>query len=153
MAIPGVSRLFVDTNVLVYATDANSPWQAVAESALEEWRAQGTALLLSVQVLREYLAVTTRTAPGQTVQPDYGAIAANLLSFRSGFDVLEDNGKVSEKLEELVRQFSVRGRQVHDANIVATMVVQGLRELLTQNVGDFARFSPLITIHPLSPNT
>ncbi len=53
MATPGVDRLFVDTNILVYATDADSPWQPVAENELEEWRRQGTELHISVQVLRE----------------------------------------------------------------------------------------------------
>jgi len=38
MAIPGVSHLFVDTNILVFATDAASPFQSAAETALEEWR-------------------------------------------------------------------------------------------------------------------
>ena len=47
MAIPGVSHLFVDTNVLVFATDAASPFQSAAETALEEWRKQGTELTLA----------------------------------------------------------------------------------------------------------
>src|SRR5438105_13912809 len=149
MAIPGVSHLFVDTNILVFATDAASPFQSAAETALEEWRKQGTELYVSVQVLREYLAVTTRPAPGQTAPPDYTAILGNIACFRSAFHVLEGTRLVSEKLGELVQRFSVKGRQVHDANIVATMVTHGLQDLLTHNVADFARFSPLIAVHPL----
>jgi hypothetical protein len=34
--------------------------------------------------------------------------------------------------------------QVHDANIVATTLDYGLRRLLTFNVANFRRFSPLI---------
>lgn len=112
MAIPGVSHLFVDTNILVFATDAASPFQSAAETALEEWRKQGTELYVSVQVLREYLAVTTRPAPGQTTPPDYAAILGNIASFRSAFHVLEGTRLVSEKLGELVQRFSVKGRQV-----------------------------------------
>ena len=41
------------------------------------------------------------------------------------------------------------GRQVHDANIVATMLDCGVRRLLTFNVTDFRRFTPLINIDPL----
>lgn len=59
MATTGVDRLFVDTNILVYATNEDSPWQASAEQTLETWRGGGTQLCVSVQVLREYLAVTT----------------------------------------------------------------------------------------------
>ncbi|MEH2170887.1 MAG: hypothetical protein V7K41_30400 [Nostoc sp.] len=41
------------------------------------------------------------------------------------------------------------GKQVHDANIVATMLVYGIPQLLTHNTSDFARFSGLITVLPL----
>jgi predicted nucleic acid-binding protein len=41
--------------------------------------------------------------------------------------------------------------EVHDANIVATMQVYGVRHLLTHNTADFARFSHLITVVPLEP--
>ena len=41
------------------------------------------------------------------------------------------------------------GKQVHDANIVATMLVYGIPQLFTHNTSDFARFSGLITVLPL----
>jgi predicted nucleic acid-binding protein len=149
MVTPGVNHLFVDTNILVFATDAASPFQSSAETELEQWRKQGTDLYISVQVLREYLAVTTRPALGQVAPPDYPAILGNMTSFRSEFHVLEDTRLVSEKLGELVQRFAVKGRQVHDANIAATMLIHGLQYLLTHNGGDFTRFSPLIIVHPL----
>jgi len=149
MVTPGVSRLFVDTNILVFATDAGSPLASAAETELEQWRKQGTELYISVQVLREYLAVTTRPALGQTALPDYPAILANVAAFRSGFQVLEDTRSVSEKLGDLVERFAIKGRQVHDASIAATMLIHGLQDLLTHNGNDFARFSPQIIIHPL----
>jgi predicted nucleic acid-binding protein len=149
MVTAGVSHLFVDTNILVFATDAGSPFQSAAETELNEWRKQGTDLYVSIQVLREYLAVTSRPAPLQTALPDYPAILGNIASFRSAFHVLEDTIIVSDKLGELVQRFAVKGRQVHDANIAATMLTHGLQNLLTHNVDDFARFSPLITVHPL----
>ena len=104
----------------------------------------------SVQVLREYLAVTTRPDPGQTTSPDYQAILQNTASFRAAFHVLEGSETASEELEKLVQKFSVQGRQVHDANIVATMRMHGVGDLFTHNVSDFTRFAPLITVHPLA---
>jgi predicted nucleic acid-binding protein len=149
MATPGVSRLFLDTNVLVHATSADSPWQAAAEGGLEAWRQRGTALYVSVQVLREYLAVTTRPAPGQTTLPDYTAIRENPDSFRKVCHVLEETTSVADELENLVARFAVKGRQVHDANLVAIMRVHGLQDLFTHNVSDFTRFAALVTVHPL----
>ncbi|MBO1348300.1 MAG: hypothetical protein EBE86_013325 [Hormoscilla sp. GUM202] len=43
-----------------------------------------------------------------------------------------------------MEQITIGGAQVHDANIVATMLVYGIGELLTNNVDDFNRFSELI---------
>jgi predicted nucleic acid-binding protein len=40
----------------------------------------------------------------------------------------------------------VGGRQVHDANIVATMLAHGETRLLTFNEADFRRFSSVIEI-------
>jgi predicted nucleic acid-binding protein len=104
-----------------------------------------------VQVLREYLAVVTRPTPGQTTPPDWTAILANLAAFRASFLVLEDTSVASEELARLVQQFAVRGRQVHDANLVAVMRLSGVRDLLTHNPADFTRFTPLIQVHSLIP--
>lgn len=38
------------------------------------------------------------------------------------------------------------GKQVHDANIVATMLAHGERRLLTFNIRDFRRFSAHIEL-------
>jgi len=46
----------------------------------------------------------------------------------------------------LSRSFKFGGRQVHDANIVATMLTHGETELLTFNEVDFRRFGGLIQI-------
>ena len=40
----------------------------------------------------------------------------------------------------LCRDVVVAGKQVHDANIVATMMAHGERQLLTFNGSDFRRF-------------
>ncbi len=61
----------------------------------------------------------------------------------------EDSAEVAKQLHALLSVGDTRGKQVHDANIVATMVVHGVRVLLTMNVRDFARWASLIEIRPL----
>jgi len=41
------------------------------------------------------------------------------------------------------------GRQVHDANVVATMLEHGIRRLLTFNAADFRRFARIIDIESI----
>jgi len=61
MAMTGVSRLFVDTNIIVYASDGLSVFNQIANDILTQARQQKTELIISSQILREYLSATTRS--------------------------------------------------------------------------------------------
>jgi predicted nucleic acid-binding protein len=62
---------------------------------------------------------------------------------------LYTNPDVISVLEQLIQNYPVAGKQIHDANIVATMKVYGIKYLLTNNISDFARFDQLINLIPL----
>ena len=62
------------------------------------------------------------------------------------FEILEDGPVVTESLVALCREIPVGGRQIHDANIVATMLTHGERRLLTFNTADFRRYGDLIEL-------
>ena len=152
MTMTDASDLFTDTNILVYATDAASPWHQPATAALQAARRDGTRLILSPQILREYLATATRsnvTGSG----PSITQILENVRRFRELFTLVEENDAVVARLASLVGQLPVAGKQVHDANIVATMQAHGISRLLTHNVAHFTRFSGLITVIPLDPSS
>ncbi len=59
-----MSGVFIDTNVLVYAEQRPSRFHVPARTCLARLEGQGSTLWISRQVLREYLAVMTRPAPG-----------------------------------------------------------------------------------------
>ena len=60
------------------------------------------------------------------------------------FEVLEDGPRVAEMLLALCRAVPVGGRQVHDADIVATMLAHGERRLTTFNTVDFRPYGDRI---------
>lgn len=135
---------FVDTNILVYSTAAGSPFQARARAALAS-RVAGEELCLSRQILREYLAVMTRPqAWGKALS--LSEATADTVLFMRRFTVIEDGPLVWTRLLDLSSRYAFGGRQVHDANIVATMLACGERRLLTFNDADFRRFVPLIDL-------
>ncbi|MBI3987768.1 MAG: PIN domain-containing protein [Lentisphaerae bacterium] len=145
MATPDVRKLFVDTNVLVYANVAEAPHHEAALHHMNTAHAAGTELWLSVQVLREYLAVLSRPQTfGRRTNPH--ELVGMVRSFLALFHLAQETTPTLEKLLSLVEQYDVRGKQVHDANIVATMLTGNITHLLTCNTKDFERFSPLITI-------
>jgi len=60
MATMVVSRRFVDTNILVFATDPASPLNRPALDTLQQAMLAGVDLVISPQILREYLSAATR---------------------------------------------------------------------------------------------
>jgi predicted nucleic acid-binding protein len=65
------------------------------------------------------------------------------------FELVEDDGSTTAKLLELMLRIPTAGKQVHDANIGATMLAHGIPRLLTFNVTGFRRFEAFIAIEPL----
>ena len=62
------------------------------------------------------------------------------------FEILDDGPQVTAHLVVLCREVPVAGKQVHDANIVATMLAHGERRLATLNAKDFRRYGDRIEI-------
>jgi predicted nucleic acid-binding protein len=150
MVTTAVDRIRVDTNVLVYACLRNSPWHVHAIQALHTELQAGAEIWVSRQVLREYLAVLTR--PGTTTLASPAATAmADVSAFQKMFFVADDTADVTTRLLALVQSVPMGGKQVHDANLVATMQVYGIPRLLTHNVADFTRFSAWITVVSIAP--
>ena len=149
MTTGGGDPVFIDTNVLVYAGVASAPRHHDALRMLRELHTAGTEVWVSRQVLREYLAVLSRPQTFTSALP-IGTLVAAIRDFEISFQVAEDSPTVTNRLLSLLQQVPVAGKQVHDANIVATMQIYGIRRLLTANVADFARFGHLITVVPLT---
>src|SRR5205807_1803034 len=110
----------------------------------------GAELLLSRQILREFLATLTR--PQTFALPQTPAVlTAEIGRLQRRFTVLEDGPGVTAQLLQLLAAVPIGGKQVHDANIVATMLHHVVPKLLTHNTADFARFASYITVLPLVP--
>ena len=137
--------MFIDTNVLVNSRIPGAPDHDAARASLERAFRDPEPLRISRQVIREYLSVVTRpqTWPVGITRADALDDVRRLLR---SFEVLEDGPRVTEWLVGLCRESPVGGRQIHDANIVATMLAHGERRLLTFNDADFRRYGDRIEL-------
>ncbi|MCY7374375.1 MAG: hypothetical protein LH472_00160 [Pyrinomonadaceae bacterium] len=68
------------------------------------------------------------------------------------FPLLPDDARVHREWRKLVLTFGVSGVQVHDARIVAAMLVHQVTHILTFNTSDFTRYSG-IGIVAIDPKT
>jgi len=150
MATTVVEAVFVDTNVLMYSELAASPFHAQAATKLAALRAAGHELCISRQVVREYLAGMSRPGAITGLAP-ISALVNDVRRFVATYRIAEDGHSVTTQLLTLLTAIPASGKQVHDTNIVATMMVHGIPRLLTHNLADFNRFASLIAVEPLVP--
>ncbi len=137
--------VFLDTNVIVYANVAQAPLHDAALAAIQRLHRDGRELWISRQVLREYLAVMSRSQVFAAPLPA-STLARRVRYFEEHFRIAEDGPEVTAELIRILQRTLVGGKQIHDANIVATMRVHGIPHLLTHNSDDFERFADLIDI-------
>ena len=137
--------MFVDTNIFVRAHMVGAPDHDIAIAGLERAIEDSEPARISRQIIREYLAVVTRPQSWSASMPMADALD-NVRRMISRFEILEDGPNVTGTLIMLCREVPVGGRQIHDTNIVATMLAHGESRLLTFNVSDFRRYGDLIEL-------
>ncbi len=147
-AVAAPDPAFVDTNVLVFAAITSSPFYSEAFGRLDALRQAGVELWVRRQILREYLATLSRPQPF-TPPLTAPTLIADIHRFQAQFRIAEDGPTVTANLLALLTTIPIGGKQVHDANIVATMQACGLRRLLRHNTAAFARFGALIPVEPM----
>lgn len=129
MVMTDAKRIFVDTNVLIRATITSAPLHQEARVMLNRLSDAEVELWISPQVIREYIVNATR---GQTYAQPVATdeVLDQIRRFRSVFQVAEETTAVLDRLLSLVSEVPLRGKQVHDINIVATMLVYEIDTLI-----------------------
>lgn len=145
MGILADNVLFVDTNVLLAATDESCDQHRDAQTLLRTASQVGLGLAISGQVVREYLVVATRSPDSNGLGLTTADALVNIRAFLNRCVLHGETTAVAQRLQDLVRRYELRGKHIHDANIVATMVSYGISGLVTQDPGDFGSFAEITT--------
>ncbi len=142
--------LVVDTNVLVYAADEDSPFHAACRAWLEGQRARAEAWYATWPILYEFLRVTTHPRVMRrpwNVQEAWLFVGALLAS--PGIEVLVPTQRHAEVAAQLLTEFPhVAGNLLHDAHTAVLMREHGIRRICTRDV-DFHRFTFVEVLDPL----
>lgn len=142
----------VDTNVLVHASDEDSPYHALCRERLNTWRAQADAWFVTWGILYEFLRVTTH--PKVMRRPWTAAEAWSFVSAvleSPGLGVLVPTERHAAVLARVIEEVPhVGGNLVHDAHTGVLMREHGIRRIYTRDT-DFHRFPFLEPLDPVSP--
>lgn len=136
----------VDTNVLLAATDRSRAAHATATAFLNN---DERRLALTPQIVREYLVVSTRPVEVNGFGLAGADAVANVKQFLDDMVLLSEDAVTTAGLVDLIGDYAVAGKQVHDANVVAVALAHGASAIVSDGVRHFARFDDLIAIENL----
>jgi uncharacterized protein len=141
----------VDTNVLVYAADADSPYHDRCFEQLDAWRHQPSAWYLTWGIVYEFLRVTThRRVMRQPWDVAHAWRFVEILLASPGLTVLAPTDRHAAVAAQVFHEAShVSGNLLHDAHTAILMREHGVRRIYTRDT-DFHRFAFLEPLDPLS---
>ncbi len=142
--------LAVDTNVLLYAANADSPFHDPCRSKLERWRRDPSPTFLTWNVCYEFLRNATHSRvfprPWQ-VEPAMRFLDGLLAS--PGFLLLTATPRHQAVLAQTLAELpGLQGSVLHDLHTAVLMREHGVSQICTKD-RDFGRFPFLTVIDPL----
>jgi predicted nucleic acid-binding protein len=138
----------VDTNVLLRSVDLSHPMNSNATNAINTLRNSGELLHIVPQNLIEFWNVYTRPLERNGLGRTAVETEAEVKRLKTLFPLLLDTEAIYQEWEKLAIAYGIRGINVHDARLVAAMLVHGLTHILTFNMSDFARYAEVTAVHP-----
>ena len=136
----------VDSNVLVYAHRADSPWHQPAAKAVRDLAEGKSEWAIPWPCVHEFLAIVTHKRIYDPPTPLARAVEQVEAWFQSPTLVmLAESGGYWKQLRATLEEGKIRGPRVHDARIAAICVDHGVKELWSAD-RDFNRF-PSLKVH------
>jgi toxin-antitoxin system PIN domain toxin len=139
----------VDTNVLVYAADEDSPFHGACARLVQDWRHQSGAWYTTWGILYEFLRVTTHA---RVMRSPWNAGRAwsfvSALLASPGLGVLVHTDRHADVATQVIAELPhVSGNLLHELHTAILMREHGIRRVYTRDT-DFHRFPFLEPIDP-----
>lgn len=142
----------VDTNVLLYAADADSEFHRPCLNLIEQARGQAAPWFLTWGICYEFLRVATHPRVYRrpwTSQAAWGFIESLLAC--PGLSVLTATRRHAAVLGQCLEELpEARGNLMHDLHSAVLMREHGISRIVTRD-SDFHRFGFLEVVDPLRP--
>lgn len=141
--------LAVDTNILVYAADADSKFHAPCRDWLEGQRKRPDAWYTTWPIIYEFLRVTTHP---RVMRRPWNATAAwqfvTALLASPGLSLLVATQRHADVAAEVLAELPhLSGNLIHDAHTAILMREHGIKQICTRDT-DFTRFPFLEVMDP-----
>lgn len=137
--------MIIDSNILIYAINADSPKHKKAQDFLKE-------NLKYLEVTHQNILETIRVLTHQKFSKPMGinsALAA-IQAISKSCHIVSPTLTTYYLCLELINKYQLTGNRIFDAYLAATALSNGIDEVATDNVLDFKKFKGLKIINPFS---
>jgi predicted nucleic acid-binding protein len=141
-----IASCLVDTNILLRLARRSDPQHSLIYAAVSKLASEGTGLYYTHQNIAELWNVMTRPVTRNGFGLTTADVEREVRVIESGMSLLPDSDGVYREWRKIVVQFAVSGVQVHDARLVAAMLVHGVSHIFTLNVADFSRYGEITVV-------
>jgi len=127
----------IDTNILVHAYNKDSPHRLKAKSIVLDL-IKGKYVISTQNILEFYSAITKRVS---TPLPPLEAQNKALNLYKSNAKKIVPDLNVIKIGLELAAQHNLKGGEIFDAILAATMIEHKISVIISENETDFLKFS------------
>ena len=140
----------IDTNILIYARVADSPWHSKAAAFLESLRENSNVAIAELELVEFYLALRNPAI----LSPPLGAAEAvaecQILRCHPRWALVE-NAEVMSLIWSEAAQPNFARRRIIDLRLARTLQAHGVTDFATANVRDFEGLGFVRVWNPIAP--
>lgn len=136
----------IDTNILVYAYDVTEREKhSICKAIIKEVWLKGGGIV-ALQNLMEFFAVVTRKVE-KPLPTEVAKIIVEDILQSDKWTIIDRNEDTFLKAMELVVKYYL---PLWDSLIIACMLENNIKEILTENIKDFEKISGIIAVNPFT---
>jgi len=143
----------LDTGILLRLADRRDEQHETVFRAIRTLIGRGEELLVTTQKIAEFCNVATRPVTSNRLGlSPMDALELLEREIQPICSVVAELNAVFAELKRLIARYGVTGKQVHDARLVAMMLVWQIENVMTLNDRDFRRYEPegITIVTPMS---
>ncbi len=139
-------RCLVDTNILIYATLSSDDRFSIAQNIL--LKSKKADLCISVQNLAEMYP--NLTGPKMKVSDDASTAHAKIESIASldHLTVFPITLSIIQEALKICSQYNITRQNYFDAQLAATMLINNISTIITENEKDFRLYKNIKVVNP-----
>ncbi len=137
--------MLIDSNILIYAINVDSPKHKKAQEFLKQ---NLGSLEVAHQNILETIRVLTHRKFSKPMEPKSALTAIQAIT--QSCRLISPAQTTYYLWLELINRYALTGNRIFDAYLAATALSNGINILATDNVADFKKFKGLKVINPFS---